>query len=112
MREEYANLFHTLRELSNARDALLVAGAITEKDTSAQLKERVQLLFLDGHAQVGAAEFPTSTQQSQSAMDDVWETLFGPAIRLSSFASQDSVCFKQIVFPHPGPRYVLHCVKG
>ncbi len=42
-RNEYANLFHTLRELFNAHEALLLVGVLNVGDTSVQVREKVQL---------------------------------------------------------------------
>ena len=91
-REEYANLFHTLHDVFNAYHTMMMMGLIREFSAASQLKGKVQILFLDGHA--------------EGALDEIWSNLFGPPIYLSSFRNKSQVCFRRIVFVHPGSRWV------
>eukprot|EP00048_Salpingoeca_helianthica_P008607 m.124519 g.124519 ORF g.124519 m.124519 type:complete len:714 (-) comp14651_c0_seq4:75-2216(-) len=91
-REEYANLFHSLRETFNVFEALQVLKVISPDDSPADVRARVRLLFLDGHA--------------ASAMDEIWSAMFGPPMRIKDL--RGPTCFHTIVFPHPGPRCALH----
>ena len=52
MREEYANLFHALREIFNVYHALRIHEIILPGALARELRWKIVVVFLDGHAQV------------------------------------------------------------
>ncbi len=51
-RVDYANLFHTIRDVFNIHHALMTGGYIDETTTAADVQARFKVVFLDGHAKV------------------------------------------------------------
>eukprot|EP00047_Mylnosiga_fluctuans_P012152 m.24650 g.24650 ORF g.24650 m.24650 type:complete len:326 (-) comp4040_c0_seq1:188-1165(-) len=94
-REEYANLFHTMRELMNAYQSLELAGLINSTSKAADVRERTRVIWLDGHA--------------KGCLDDTWPTLFGETMHVSQVPA--SQCFRKVIMVHPGPRGILHEAK-
>lgn len=91
-REEYANLFHGLRDLFNTYHTLRLRNVLRANSSAQEARERVQVIWLDGHA--------------KGSLDEVWETLFGPPLYVSQLPQE--TCFSQAIFVHPGPRSVIH----
>lgn len=78
-RYEYVNLYHTLTDWWNA--------FFTMTQAQKNRKEKVRLLFLDGHA--------------QGNLDSVWKDVFGPYEYVQHLPS-GGVCFERAVFIPPG----------
>jgi hypothetical protein len=78
-RYEYVNLYHTLTDWWNAFFVMTQA----QKDR----KEKVRLLFLDGHA--------------KGNLDSVWEDVIGPYEYVQHLPA-GGVCFERAVFISPG----------
>jgi len=74
-RYEYANLYHTVTDWWNAF-AVLTAEQV-------QRKEKVNILFLDGHA--------------EGNLDPIWEDIFGRYEYVKHLLA-DGVCFERAVF--------------
>jgi hypothetical protein len=51
-REEYANLFHAIRDLFNTFQALVMSGIIAKDASNAGIDDKIQVVWLDGHAKV------------------------------------------------------------
>lgn len=90
-RQEYANLFHTMREVFNVYHALLLAGVITLETTAESLRGQIRVVWLDGHA--------------KGSLDELWSTLFHDVSFVSSILT--GTCFRRVLFPHPGSKSVL-----
>ena len=51
-REEYANLFHALRELFNTFQTLEQAGIIGPDTVPSDVRGKIRVIWVDGHAKV------------------------------------------------------------
>ena len=53
-REEYANLFHTVRELMNTWQALIVSGVIISGTRPSDVRKSIRVIWMDGHAKASS----------------------------------------------------------
>eukprot|EP00048_Salpingoeca_helianthica_P008606 m.124490 g.124490 ORF g.124490 m.124490 type:complete len:1003 (-) comp14651_c0_seq2:75-3083(-) len=93
-RVDYANLFHTMRDVFNVYHTLLLLGLATRATPAAEIRSKFDILFLDGHA--------------QGALDEIWTQVFGRVRYVSAHRSKARTCFGRIIFVHPGEKSVLH----